>query len=109
MEMEDCAFPLVHDVVLTDDPKIGFRDTNYVLLVGAKPRTKGMERKDLITENARIFSTQGRAINEHAARDVRVTGVVNPANPSGRRVPGRTVAEVIADIRAMSGRLLTAD
>ncbi len=80
MEMEDCAFPLVHDVVLTDDPKIGFRDTNYVLLVGAKPRTKGMERKDLITENARIFSTQGRAINEHAARDVRVMVVGNPAN-----------------------------
>ena len=80
MEMEDCAFPLVHDVVLTDDPKVGFRDTDYALLVGAKPRTKGMERSDLISENARIFSTQGRAINEHASREVRVMVVGNPAN-----------------------------
>ncbi len=80
MEMEDCAFPLVHDVVLTDDPKVGFRDTDYALLVGAKPRTKGMERSDLISENARIFSTQGRAINEYASREVRVMVVGNPAN-----------------------------
>ncbi len=80
MEMEDCAFPLVHDVVLTDDPKVGFRDTDYALLVGAKPRTKGMERSDLISENARIFSTQGRAINDYASREVRVMVVGNPAN-----------------------------
>ncbi|MCW8963306.1 MAG: malate dehydrogenase [Gammaproteobacteria bacterium] len=80
MELEDCAFPLLHDVVLSDDPAIGFRDTNYAMLVGAKPRTKGMERKDLITENARIFSAQGKAINEHAARDIHVLVVGNPAN-----------------------------
>ena len=80
MELEDCALPLLHDVVLSDDPAIGFRDTDYALLVGAKPRSKGMERADLITENARIFAAQGRSINEHASRDVRVLVVGNPAN-----------------------------
>jgi malate dehydrogenase len=80
MELEDCAFPLLHDIVTTDDATIGFRDTNYAILVGAKPRSKGMERKDLITENAKIFSNQGRAINDHASRDVRVVVVGNPAN-----------------------------
>jgi malate dehydrogenase len=80
MELEDCAFPLLHDVVLTDDPAIGFRDTNYALLVGAKPRVKGMERKDLITENAKIFAAQGKAINKYAADDIRVLVVGNPAN-----------------------------
>lgn len=80
MELEDCAFPLLHDVVLTDDPAIGFRETDYAILVGAKPRSKGMERKDLITENARIFASQGRAINDHASGDVRVLVVGNPAN-----------------------------
>jgi malate dehydrogenase len=64
MELEDCALPLLHDIVLTDDPSIGFRDANYAILIGAKPRGKGMERKDLITENAAIFSAQGRAIND---------------------------------------------
>ncbi len=80
MELEDGAFPLLYDVVLTDDPAIGFRETNYAILVGAKPRTKGMERKDLILDNAGIFAQQGRAINEHAAEDVRVLVVGNPAN-----------------------------
>ena len=80
MELEDCALPLLHDVVLADDPAIGFRDTNYALLVGAKPRSKGMERKDLITENAKIFAAQGHAINEHASRDIHVLVVGNPAN-----------------------------
>ena len=80
MELEDCALPLLHDVVLSDDPAIGFRDTNYALLVGARPRGKGMERKDLITENAKIFAAQGRAINEHASRDIHVLVVGNPAN-----------------------------
>ncbi len=80
MELEDCALPLLHHIVLTDDPAIGFRDTNYAALIGAKPRGKGMERKDLITENAKIFSAQGRAINDHAASDVRVLVVGNPAN-----------------------------
>lgn len=80
MELEDCAFPLLHDIVLTDDPAIGFRGTDYAILIGAKPRSKGMERKDLITENAKIFSHQGKAINDHASSDVRVLVVGNPAN-----------------------------
>jgi len=80
MELEDCAFPLLHDIVLTDDPAEGFRDTDYALLVGSRPRSRGMERKDLIVENARIFSAQGKVINEHASRDVHVLVVGNPAN-----------------------------
>lgn len=80
MELEDCAFPLLHDIVLTDDPAIGFRETDYAILIGAKPRGKGMERKDLITDNARIFAAQGRAINDYASKDVRVLVVGNPAN-----------------------------
>ncbi len=80
MELEDCAFPLLHDIVLSDDPSIGFRDTDYALLIGAKPRSKGMERNDLILENARIFAAQGRTINDHASPDVRVLVVGNPAN-----------------------------
>ncbi len=80
MELEDCALPLLHDIVLTDDPGIGFRDTDYAILIGAKPRGKGMERKDLITENAKIFSAQGKAINDQASGDVRVLVVGNPAN-----------------------------
>jgi malate dehydrogenase len=80
MELEDCAFPLLHDIVLTDDPAIGFRGTDYAILIGAKPRSKGMERKDLITENAKIFSHQGKAINDYASPNVRVLVVGNPAN-----------------------------
>ena len=80
MELEDCALPLLHDIVLTDDQGIGFRETDYAILIGAKPRSKGMERKDLITENAKIFSAQGKAINDHASGDVRVLVVGNPAN-----------------------------
>lgn len=80
MELEDCALPLLQDIVLTDDPAIGFRDTDYAILVGAKPRGKGMERKDLITENAKIFSAQGRAINDNGSDQVRVLVVGNPAN-----------------------------
>ena len=80
MELEDCAFPLLHGIVQTDDPTVGFKDSNYALLIGAKPRGKGMERKDLITENAKIFAIQGKAINDHAARDIKVLVVGNPAN-----------------------------
>lgn len=80
MELEDCALPLLHDIVLTDDAAIGFRETDYALLIGAKPRSKGMERKDLIIENAKIFASQGRSINQHASADVRVLVVGNPAN-----------------------------
>ena len=80
MEIDDCAYPLVHGFVATDDPAEAFRDARLALLVGARPRGKGMERKDLLAENGRIFRPQGRALNEHASRDVKVLVVGNPAN-----------------------------
>jgi malate dehydrogenase len=80
MELEDCAFPLLQGTVATDDPTVAFRDADYALLVGSRPRTRGMERKDLIEANAAIFSVQGKAINDHASRSVRVLVVGNPAN-----------------------------
>ncbi|MCP3916613.1 MAG: malate dehydrogenase [bacterium] len=80
MELEDCAFPLLQDMVLTSDPEVGFKDANWALLVGSKPRGPGMERGDLIRENGPIFTGQGRAINDHAASDVRVAVVGNPCN-----------------------------
>lgn len=80
MEIEDCAFPLVAGIVQTDDPDIAFRDAEYCLLVGARPRGPGMERKDLLQANAKIFSTQGAAIDHWASRDVKVLVVGNPAN-----------------------------
>ncbi|UCE32411.1 MAG: malate dehydrogenase [Burkholderiales bacterium] len=80
MELEDCAFPLLAGVVVTDDPKVAFRDADYALLVGARPRTKGMERKDLLEANGAIFTVQGRALNEVASRDCRILVVGNPAN-----------------------------
>ena len=80
MELEDCAFPLLSDLVVTDDPNIAFRDADIVLLVGALPRGKGMERKDLLEINGEIFATQGKALDEVANRDVKVTVIGNPAN-----------------------------
>ena len=80
MELEDCAFPLLRDMVLTSDLDEGFRDANWALLVGAKPRGPGMERGDLIKENGPIFVGQGKAINDHASADVRVAVVGNPCN-----------------------------
>lgn len=80
MELEDCAFPLVQDIVWTDDPNVAFRDADYCLLVGARPRGPGMERKDLLEANAKIFSVQGKALNDHASRQVKVIVVGNPAN-----------------------------
>ena len=80
MELEDCAFPLVQGVVQSDDPNVAFKDADYCLLVGARPRGPGMERKDLLAANAAIFSVQGKAINDHASRDVKVLVVGNPAN-----------------------------
>jgi malate dehydrogenase len=80
MELADCAFPLLAGIVATDQPEAAFGDADYALLVGAKPRGPGMERKDLLTENAKIFSAQGKALNAHAARKVRVLVVGNPAN-----------------------------
>ncbi|MFW6092607.1 MAG: malate dehydrogenase [Pseudomonadota bacterium] len=80
MELEDCAFPLVRDIVATDDTNAAFTGTDYALLVGSRPRSKGMERKDLIEANAAIFSVQGKALNDHASRDVKILVVGNPAN-----------------------------
>ena len=80
MELDDCAFPLLQGIVTSDDPAIAFADAEFAMLVGARPRGPGMERKDLLTENARIFSVQGKALNESASRDVRVLIVGNPAN-----------------------------
>tara|TARA_B110000503_G_C7128113_1_gene405616 strand:+ start:884 stop:1864 length:981 start_codon:yes stop_codon:yes gene_type:complete len=80
MELDDCAFPLLADVVCTDDPNLAFKDSDYALLVGARPRGPGMERKDLLEANAAIFSVQGKAINDHASRDIKVLVVGNPAN-----------------------------
>jgi malate dehydrogenase len=80
MEIEDCAFPLVQDMIPTDDANVAFKDTDYALLVGSRPRGPGMERKDLIEANAAIFSVQGKAINDHASRDVKILVVGNPAN-----------------------------
>ena len=80
MELEDCAFPTLAGMVGTDDPRVAFKDTDYALLVGARPRGPGMERKDLLMENAKIFIEQGKALNDAASRDVKVLVVGNPAN-----------------------------
>jgi malate dehydrogenase len=80
MELEDCAFPLLTDIIQSDDPKIAFKDADISLLVGARPRSKGMERKDLIEANGAIFTVQGQALNEVANRNVKVLVVGNPAN-----------------------------
>ncbi len=80
MELNDCAFPTLAGIVATDDPNAGFNDADYALLVGARPRGPGMERKDLLEANAKIFSGQGKAINRHASRDIKVLVVGNPAN-----------------------------
>jgi malate dehydrogenase len=80
MELNDCAFPLLAGVVATDDVNVGFKDVDFAMLVGARPRGPGMERKDLLTANGAIFGPQGKALNDHAARDVKVLVVGNPAN-----------------------------
>ena len=80
MELNDCAFPLLHGIVTSDDPEVAFKDTDYALLVGARPRGPGMERKDLLEANAAIFSEQGKAMNKVASPDIKVLVVGNPAN-----------------------------
>jgi malate dehydrogenase len=80
MELDDCAFPLLAGVVVTDDPAVAFKDADYALLVGARPRSKGMERKDLLEANGAIFTVQGKALNDHASRDCKILVVGNPAN-----------------------------
>ncbi|MEE3251869.1 MAG: malate dehydrogenase, partial [Actinomycetota bacterium] len=80
MEVDDCAFPLVDSMVLSDDPNMAFDGTDVALLVGSRPRSKGMERKDLLEANGAIFTVQGRALNENASDGLRVLVVGNPAN-----------------------------
>lgn len=80
MELNDCAFPLLHRIEMSDDPKTAFKGVDYAFLVGAKPRGPGMERKDLLQANAEIFSVQGKALNEFASRTVKVLVAGNPAN-----------------------------
>jgi malate dehydrogenase len=80
MELDDCAFPLVTDIVTTDDANVAFADVSVALLVGSRPRTKGMERADLLSANGAIFTGQGKALSDNAAKDVRVLVVGNPAN-----------------------------
>lgn len=80
MELNDCAFPLVAGVVATDDANVAFKDADYAILVGSRPRGPGMERSDLLEGNAAIFSAQGRALNDNASREVKILVVGNPAN-----------------------------
>jgi len=80
MELDDCAFPLVHKIQISDDPNVAFKETEFALLVGAKPRGPGMERADLLAANGGIFKVQGKAINDHANRAIKVLVVGNPAN-----------------------------
>ena len=111
MELEDCAFPLLAGVVVTDDPKVAFQDADYALLVGARPRSKGMERKDLLEANGAIFTVQGRALDEAASRDVRVLVVGNPANTNAyiamKSAPGLPKKNFTAMLRLDHNRALS--
>src|SRR5690554_1182316 len=111
MELDDCAFPLLAGLVCTDDPNVAFKDTDYALLVGARPRGPGMERKDLLSANAAIFSVQGKAINDHASRDIKVLVVGNPANTNAliaqRNAPDINPRQFTAMMRLDHNRALT--
>jgi malate dehydrogenase len=111
MEVNDCAFPLVQDIVASDDPNVAFKDADFALLVGARPRGPGMERKDLLEANAAIFSVQGKALNDHASRDVRVLVVGNPANTNALiascNAPDLDVGQFTAMTRLDHNRALT--
>ena len=80
MEIDDCAFPLVQQIIQTDNPEVAFKDVDFAMLVGSRPRGPGMERKDLLEANAAIFSVQGKALNDNASKSVKVLVVGNPAN-----------------------------
>lgn len=111
MELDDCAFPLLAGMVCTDDPNVAFKDADYALLVGARPRGPGMERKDLLEANAAIFSVQGKAINDHASRDIKVLVVGNPANTNAliaqRNAPDINPRQFTAMTRLDHNRALT--
>ena len=111
MELDDCAFPLLQDVICTDDPMVGFKDCDYALLVGARPRGPGMERKDLLEANAAIFSVQGKAIDAVANKNIKVLVVGNPANTNAvitqRNAPSINPRNFTAMTRLDHNRALT--
>ena len=111
MELDDCAFPLLAGMVPTDDPKVAFKDADFALLVGARPRGPGMERKDLLEANGKIFAPQGKALNEVASRDVRVLVVGNPANTNAlitmKNAPSLKPMQFTAMMRLDHNRALT--
>lgn len=111
MELNDCAFPTLNKIVATDDAKIAFKDCDVALLVGARPRGPGMERKDLLLANAKIFSAQGKALDAVANRDVRVLVVGNPANTNSliaqRNAPGLNPRNFTAMVRLDHNRALS--
>ncbi|MDO8436820.1 MAG: malate dehydrogenase [Nitrosomonadaceae bacterium] len=111
MELDDCAFPLLTGVIATDDPKIAFRDASIAMLVGARPRSKGMERKDLLETNGAIFTVQGRALDEVANRDVKILVVGNPANTNAyitmKNAPGLKPGNFSAMLRLDHNRALS--
>jgi malate dehydrogenase len=110
MEINDCAFPTLNKIVATDDAKVAFKDCNVALLVGARPRGPGMERKDLLLANAQIFSAQGKALDAVADRNVRVLVVGNPANTNAliaqRNAPGLNQRNFTAMVRLDHNRAL---
>ena len=111
MEIDDCAFPLVKGIVQTDDPAVAFKDADYCLLVGARPRGPGMERKDLLEANGKIFAPQGKALSAVASRDVKVLVVGNPANTNCliamKNAPELKPANFTAMMRLDHNRALT--
>ena len=111
MELDDCAFPLLHGMTATADPMVAFKDVDVALLVGARPRGPGMERKDLLEANGKIFGPQGKALSEGASRDVKVLVVGNPANTNCliamKNAPGLKPANFSAMMRLDHNRALT--
>ena len=111
MELDDCAFPLLNDIVCTDDANVAFKDADYALLVGARPRGPGMERKDLLEANAAIFSVQGKAINDNASKAIKVLVVGNPANTNAliaqRNAPDINPRQFTAMTRLDQNRAMT--
>ena len=110
MELDDCAFATLAGVVTTSDPDVAFRDADFAFLVGAKPRGAGMERADLLLSNAEIFNVQGRALNDHASRDVKVLVIGNPANTNAlitlKNAPDLGPCQIMAMMRLDHNRAL---
>ncbi len=111
MELDDCAFPLLAGMIGTDDPKVAFKDADYALLVGSRPRGPGMERADLLKVNGEIFIGQGQALNEVASRNVKVLVVGNPANTNAyiamKSAPDLPAKNFTAMLRLDHNRALT--